>query len=70
MTYYTPFKNADEAQSAFHSFVEAYGGSNGEMAMNAYGNAFAVEVHDEYEDDLQRWTVALSTAKEYVEVKS
>lgn len=67
MTYYTPFKDAQEAEAAFVAFVDALGGVHCELAMNAHGNAFAVEVHDEYADDLQRWTVALDTAKEYVD---
>ena len=67
MTYYTPFKTAQEAEAAFVGFVEAHGGVNGKLAMNAWGNAFAVEVHGEYEDDLQRWTVALDIAKEYAD---
>jgi hypothetical protein len=56
-----------DAQAAFNAFVANHGGVNGELAMNAWGNAFAVEVRDEYADDLQRWTVALGTAKEYVD---
>ena len=32
-----------------------------------FGTAFAVEVCDEYEDDLHRWTVALATARDDVE---
>ena len=35
--------------------------------MSAHGNAFSVETHGEYADDLHRWTVALSTAREYVD---
>lgn len=37
------------------------------LEANALGNAFAAEVHDEYENDEQRWAVALATAKEYVD---
>lgn len=67
MIYYTPFETALDAQSAFNSFVATHGGVNGTLAVNALGNAFAVEVYDEYADDRQRWTVALCTAKEYVD---
>lgn len=55
------------AQAAFNAFVANHGGVNGELAMNAYGNAFAAEVHGEYANDCQRWEVALATAKEYVD---
>ena len=67
MTYYRPFKTAAEAEAAFVAFVAAHGGVNGEIAQRAFGNAFAVEVCDEYEDDLHRWTVALATARDDVE---
>jgi hypothetical protein len=65
MTY--QFETATDAHAAFVIFVDQHGGVNGDLAMNAYCNAFAVEVHDEYADDLQRWTVALATAREYVD---
>ena len=65
MAYWTPFKNAAEAEAAFDAFVSDHGGRNGEIAMKAWGNCFSVETHDEYEDDLHRWTVALDTAKDY-----
>lgn len=65
--FYTPFKNADEAKAAFAAFVANHGGENGELAMNAECAAFGVEVHGEYVNDLHRWTVALATAKEYVD---
>jgi hypothetical protein len=29
----------------------------------AFANSFAVEVYDEYADDLERWNVALETAR-------
>lgn len=67
MAYWTPFANADEAKAAFEAFVQPHGGVDSQMAMNAYCNAFSVETHDEYEDDLQRWTVALGTARDYVD---
>jgi anti-sigma regulatory factor (Ser/Thr protein kinase) len=56
-----------KAKDAFEAFVADHGGIDGALGMNAYCNAFAVEVHDEYADDLQRWTVALATAREYVD---
>lgn len=56
-----------EAREAFDAFVANHGGVNGTLAMNAHGNAFAVEVRHEYKDDLERWKVALATAKEYVD---
>lgn len=55
------------AKEAFYAFVAKHGGENSTMAMNAHGNAFAVEVYYEYTDDLQRWAVALATAKDYVD---
>lgn len=66
-TYYTPFQSAHEAEAAFNAFVAGHGGINGALAMNAYANAFSAETHAEYADDLHRWTVALSTAREYVD---
>ena len=65
--YWTPFADAAEAEAAFVAFVANHGGINGTLAMNAHGNAFAVEVWSEYADDRHRWTVALGTAKEYVD---
>lgn len=56
-----------EAKDAFEAYVAFHGGINGDMAMNAWANAFAVEVYGEYADDLQRWTVALNTARDYVD---
>lgn len=56
-----------EAEAAFVAFVENHGGVNETLALNAHGNAFAAEVWNEYADDLQRWRVALATAKEYVD---
>lgn len=64
MTYYTAFKTAQEAEAAFDAFVVD---RNSLMAMAAWENAFSAETHDEYADDLQRWTVALDTAKEYAD---
>lgn len=56
-----------QAKQAFEAFVAQHGGIDGDLGMNAYCNAFAVEVYDEYADDLQRWEAALATAKEYVD---
>ena len=33
----------------------------------AMANSFAIEVHDEYYDDLERWAVALNTAIDWAE---
>ena len=55
------------AEAAFWAYAEQHGGMNGDLAQSAYCNAFAVEVWAEYADDLQRWTVALGTAREYVD---
>ena len=63
----TQFKDANEAQAAFNAFVANHGGVNGQLAQNAWGNAFGAQVHDEYENDCERWTVALNTAREYVD---
>jgi hypothetical protein len=63
----TQFKNANEAEAAFNAFVANHGGVNGSLAQNAWNNAFGSQVHDEYENDCERWTVALATAKEYVD---
>lgn len=67
MTYFSAYKTADEAKAAFEAYVAPYGGINSTLAMRSWENAFAAEVHAEYEDDLHRWTVALNTAKEYVD---
>lgn len=67
MTYYSPFETAAQAEAAFVAFVADHGGVNSALAMNAHGNAFSVEVYGEFEDDRQRWTVALSTARDYVD---
>ena len=64
MIYYTEFKTDQEAEAAFDAFV---GDRNSMMAMAAWENAFSADVHDEYADDLHRWTVALNTAKEYAD---
>lgn len=67
MTHYTPFETAYQAEAAFNEFVNKHGGVNSELAMNALGNAFSIDVAAEYPNDLIRWTVALATAREYVD---
>ena len=38
-----------------------------EIRGHAFANSFAVEVHDQYADDLERWEAALATALMYDE---
>jgi len=51
----------EKAESAFKALAKAIG--NEDMETEAWQNAFSVEVHAEYADDLERWTVALNTLK-------
>jgi hypothetical protein len=50
------------AKAKFSARAEALGDKNwGGIAAEAWENAFAVEVHGEYANDLERWDAALST---------
>ena len=65
--YHSPLQTTADAHAAFVVFVADHGGISSELAVNAFCNAFSAETHDEYADDLHRWTVALATAKEYAD---
>lgn len=68
MAYWTPFKSEAEAQAAFWAAVaSAPEGIRPEVEVNSLSNSFSVEVLNEYEDDLHRWTVAVNTALMYID---
>lgn len=52
------------AKKKYEAFIAALPEDiRGEIEGKAFANSFAVEVHDEYADDLERWDVALTTAR-------
>jgi len=58
----THAEKTEDAQSAFYARVKALSmTADDDIPMDAWANAFAVEVHAEYKDDLERWIVALAT---------
>ena len=55
----------DNARVAFEAFIASLPAeSRDDIEHSAWGNSFTVEVHAEYADDLERWTVALGTARD------
>jgi hypothetical protein len=56
------------AEAAFKARATELGDSNWEgMAYDAHANAFAIENHKEYPNDLVRWEVALNTLEMYAD---
>lgn len=53
---------AEKAEQAFKArLIELGMTADDEAAMEAWENAFSVEVYKEYADDAERWEVALNT---------
>ena len=56
---------ADTARVAFEAFIASLPAAHrDDVEYDAVINSFSVEVYDEYADDLERWTVALGTARD------
>ena len=52
------------AKKKYEDFIAALPeATRSEIEGQAFANSFAVEVYDEYADDLERWNVALETAR-------
>ena len=52
------------AKNKYEAFIAALPeAARAEVEGQAFANSFAVEVYDEYSDDLERWNVALETAR-------
>ena len=57
-----------DAKKKYEDFIAALPeDTRSEIEGEAFANSFAVEVHDEYADDLERWTVAFETARMYAD---
>jgi hypothetical protein len=62
-------EKTEDAQDAFWGRVKALGmTAEDDFPTSAWQNAFAVETHAEYADDLERWTVALATLEMLVDI--
>ena len=52
------------AKKKYEAFIAALPEDiRGQIEGQAFANSFAVEVYGEYADDLERWSVALETAR-------
>jgi len=52
------------AKKKYEDYIAALPeGTRWEIEGQAFANSFAVEVYDEYDDDLERWDVAYETAR-------
>ena len=55
-----------DAKKKYEAFIAALPeATRSEIEGQAFANSFAVEVHGEYADDLERWNVALETARRW-----
>lgn len=60
-----------DAKKAFYAYIATINSPNAHMVESmSFQNSMAVETYNEYSNDLERWNVALDTAKMIMDAPS